>query len=49
MLRYDVVYRLRIPVGKLHNYRYVPLLPMLVYLIVDYKALLLPSRSGHLL
>jgi integrase len=36
-------------VGKLHNDRYVPLLPMLVDLIVDYKALRGPSRSGHLL
>ncbi len=39
MVRYDGVDRLRIPVGKLHNDRYVPLLPMLVDLIVDYKAL----------
>ena len=49
MVRYDGVDRLRIPVGKLHNDRYVPLLPMLVDLIVDYKALRGPSRSGHLL
>jgi hypothetical protein len=33
----------------LHNDRYVPLLPMLVDLITDYKALRGPSRSGHLL
>jgi len=49
MVRYDGVDRLRIPVGKLHNDRYVPLLPMLVELIVDYKARRGPSRSGHLL
>jgi site-specific recombinase XerD len=40
--------QLRIPVGKLHNDRYVPLLPMLVDLIVDYQAMRGPSRSGHL-
>ena len=49
MVHYDGIDRLRIPVGKLHNDRYVPLLPMLVDLIVDYKALRGPSRSGHLL
>jgi hypothetical protein len=49
MVRYDGVDRLRIPVGKLHNDRHVPLLPMLVDLIVDYKVLRGPSRSGHLL
>ncbi len=49
MVRYDGVDRLRIPVGKLHNDRHVPLLPMLVDLIVEYKALRGPSRSGHLL
>jgi len=36
-------------VGKLHNDRYVPLLPMLVDLIVDYKTLRGASRSGRLL
>ena len=49
MVNYDGIDRLRIPVGKLHNDRYVPLLPMLVDLITDYKALRGPSRSGHLL
>jgi integrase len=49
MVHYDGIDRLRIPVGKLHNDRYVPLLPMLVDLIVDYKALRGPSRSGRLL
>ncbi len=33
MVRYGSVHRLRIPLGKLHNDRYVPLLPMLVDLI----------------
>jgi site-specific recombinase XerD len=42
-------HRLRIPIGKLHNDRYVPLLPMLVDLIVEYKAVRGRSRSGHLL
>jgi integrase len=40
--------QLRIPVGKLHNDRYVPLLPMLVDLIVGYRAWRGPSRSGRL-
>jgi site-specific recombinase XerD len=42
-------HRLRIPVGKLHNDRYVPLLPMLVDLIDEYRAERGRSRSGHLL
>jgi integrase len=42
-------YRLHIPIGKLHNDRYVPLLPMLVDLIVEYRTVRGPSRSGHLL
>ena len=42
-------HRLRIPVGKLHNDRYVPLLPMLVDLIGEYKAVRGRSQSGHLL
>jgi site-specific recombinase XerD len=40
---------LRIPVGKLHNDRYVPLLPPLVDLIASYQKLRGPSRSGLLL
>lgn len=39
---------LRIPVGKLHNDRYVPLLPALVDEIAEYQALRGPSRSGRL-
>ena len=31
-------HRLRIPIGKLHNDRYVPLHPMLVDLIAEYRA-----------
>jgi site-specific recombinase XerD len=42
-------HRLRIPIGKLHNDRYVPLLPMLVDLIGEYKAERGRSRSGHLI
>jgi site-specific recombinase XerD len=42
-------HRLHIPIGKLHNDRYVPLLPMLVDLIAEYKAVRGRSRSGHLL
>ena len=38
MVRLGDLHQLRIPVGKLHNDRYVPLLPMLFDLIVDYKA-----------
>ena len=49
MVRKGAGHRLRIPIGKLHNDRYVPLLPMLVDLIVDYKAGRGRSRSGHLL
>ncbi len=40
---------LRVPVGKLHNDRYVPLHPILVDLITDYRARRGKSRSGHLL
>ncbi len=39
---------LRIPVGKLHNDRYVPLHPLLVELITDWLAVRRPSRSGRL-
>jgi integrase len=39
---------LRIPVGKLHNDRYVPLHPVLVALISDYRARRGPPRSGRL-
>ena len=39
---------LRIPVGKLHNDRYVPLHPLLVELIDDYRAWRGPSTSGLL-
>jgi site-specific recombinase XerD len=49
MVRKGDGHRLRIPLGKLHNDRYVPLLPMLVDLIGEYKAVRGRSRSGHLL
>jgi integrase len=54
-LRDDAMYRvgdrwwLRIPVGKLHNDRVVPLHPLLVGLIGDYQAWRGPSRNGFLL
>ncbi len=49
MVRKGDGHRLHIPIGKLHNDRYVPLLPMLVDLIAEYKAMRGRSRSGHLL
>ena len=49
VVRHGSVHRLRIPIGKLHNDRYVPLLPMLVDLIVDYQTVRGRSRSGFLL
>jgi site-specific recombinase XerD len=48
VVRQGDLHQLRIPVGKLHNDRYVPLLPMLLDLIVDYRVVRGPSRSGHL-
>ena len=53
-LRDDAVYRLgdthwlRIPLGKLHNDRSVPLHPLLVGLITDYRAWRGPTRTGLL-
>jgi hypothetical protein len=49
MHRDDDRWWLRIPVGKLHNDRNVPLHPLLVGLIGDYQAWRGPSRGGHLL
>ena len=52
--RDDAVFRLsghswlKIPVGKLHNDRNVPLHPVLVELISEYRAERGPSPSGHL-
>jgi site-specific recombinase XerD len=54
-VRDDAVFRvgdrwwLRVPVGKLHNDRNVPLHPLLVGLISDYEAWRGPSRNGFLL
>jgi integrase len=42
------IHWLRIPVGKLHNDRYVPLLPMLDELIDHHHATRHPARSGRL-
>jgi integrase len=39
---------LRIPVGKLHNDRYIPLLPELVELITTWNVTRPPARSGRL-
>ena len=53
-LRDDAMYRLgdtwwlRIPIGKLHNDRTVPLHPMLVGLINDYRAWRGPTATGLL-
>jgi len=53
-LRDDAVFRLsgshwlRIPIGKLHNDRTVPLHPLLVELIDDYRERRGPSPTGHL-
>jgi site-specific recombinase XerD len=48
MVRIGDTHWLRIPVGKLHNDRYVPLHPLLVELIADWLATRPPSRSGRL-
>lgn len=54
-LRDDAMYRvgdtwwLRIPLGKLHNDRNVPLHPLLVGLITDYRIWRGPSAGGFLL
>lgn len=54
-VRDDAVFRvgdrwwLRVPIGKLHNDRNVPLHPLLVGLISDYQVWRGPSRNGFLL
>jgi integrase len=48
MVQISETYWLRIPVGKLHNDRYVPLHPILVDLINDYRATRGPNPSGRL-
>jgi hypothetical protein len=54
-IRDDAMYRvadtwwMRIPIGKLHNDRNVPLHPLLVGLISDYQNWRGPSRNGYLL
>jgi len=49
MVRIGDTHWLRVPVGKLHNDRYVPLHPILVELIDTYRDQRGPSRSGKLL
>ena len=46
MVQISETFWLRIPVGKLHNDRYVPLLPLLVDLIDDYRAHPRPEPLG---
>ena len=48
MVRIGDGHWLRIPVGKLHNDRYVPLHPLLVELITDYRHQRGAGRSGRL-
>lgn len=48
VVRIGETFWLRIPVGKLHNDRHVPLHPLLVELITDYRARRGPSFSGRL-
>jgi integrase len=48
MYKLGETYWLRIPVGKLHNDRMVPLHPLLVGLINDYRAWRGPSSTGLL-
>ena len=48
MVQISETFWLRIPVGKLHNDRYVPLHPILVDLITDYRKSSGPNRSGRL-
>jgi hypothetical protein len=49
MYRVGDTWWLRIPIGKLHNDRNVPLHPLLVGLITDYQTWRGPSRNGYLL
>jgi integrase len=48
MIRIGDTFWLRVPVGKLHNDRYVPLHPILVELITSYRTQRGPSSSGLL-
>ena len=48
MVQISETFWLRIPVGKLHNDRYVPLHPILVDLISDYRTSNKQNRSGRL-
>ena len=48
MIRIGDTHWLKIPIGKLHNDRYVPLHPLLVELITAYRNTRGPSRTGRL-
>jgi integrase len=48
MIRIGDTFWLRVPLGKLHNDRYVPLHPILVELITNYRARRGPTPSGLL-
>ena len=48
MVRIGDTFWLRVPVSKLHNDRYIPLLPILVELIANYRTQRGPSSSGLL-
>jgi len=48
MIRIGDTFWLRVPVGKLHNDRYVPLHPILVELITTYRDQREPTRTGLL-
>ena len=48
MVRMGDTFWLQVPVGKLHNDRYVPLHPILVELITNYRSTRGRSRSGRL-
>src|SRR3546814_10254836 len=48
MVTMDNTHWLRVPVGKLHNDRYIPLHPLLVELITEWNRIRPPVQSGRL-
>ena len=48
MVKMDNTHWLRVPVGKLHNDRYIPLHPVLVELITEWNQIRPPAQSGRL-
>ena len=48
VVRIGEIHWMRIPVGKLHNDRFVPLADVLAEMIADYRTQRGPSRSGRL-